>query len=258
MAKSLFQRSLTQNRKDDSSNADDLRVIGAGLGRTGTSSLKAALEILGFGPCHHMSELFDKPDRSIQFARALDGEKIDFHALMKGYGSTVDSPTTEVYKEIHRAYPKAKIILTVRDNSEKWFESVENTFEIIMSDNMYYFSVFLIRFLRLQCVVARKIRGKWKAEFGRVGPWIHDQHNARVISENNNTDLLVFNIKEGWAPLCKFLGVDIPSDVPFPHVNDTESTKHAVTLAKRMGWCAWAFLVLIVAVATYFLLQLTA
>ncbi|CAF3698029.1 unnamed protein product [Rotaria sp. Silwood1] len=128
----------------DCDNADYLRVIGAGLGRTDTSSLKAALELLGFGPCHHMSELFDKPDRSLQFIRAFDGDKVDFHELMKGYGSTVDSPTSDFYKEIHKAYPKAKIVLTVRDSGEKWFESFQNTVGPVSVDNYYYFAVYLI------------------------------------------------------------------------------------------------------------------
>ncbi|CAF1452463.1 unnamed protein product, partial [Rotaria sordida] len=103
----------------DTDHADYLRVIGAGLPRTGTSSLKAALEQLGFGPCHHMAELFFKPERRILFSRALDGHKVDFYEIMKGYGSTVDAPTQSFYKEIHKAYPKAKIILTVRDSGEK-------------------------------------------------------------------------------------------------------------------------------------------
>ncbi|CAF1376380.1 unnamed protein product, partial [Adineta ricciae] len=88
--------------------ADYLYVIGVGLPRTGTSSLKAALEILGFGPCHHMSHLFYDPQRSLQFLRAFQGHEIDFKELMKGYGSTVDAPTEEFYEKIHQVYPKAK------------------------------------------------------------------------------------------------------------------------------------------------------
>src|SRR5689334_12895680 len=98
---------------------------------------------------------------------------------MKGYGSTLDSPTTEFYKEIHQAYPRAKIILTVRDSGEKWFESVKNTIEIVGTDNFFYFSVYPIRFLRLQCILARKLWQKWILEFGPVGPSTHDQYNAR-------------------------------------------------------------------------------
>ena len=258
MAKLLLQRLTPQTPKVNADHADDLRVIGAGLPRTGTSSLKAALEILGFGPCHHMAELMDKPDRSIQFARALDGQNVDFHALMKGYGSTVDSPTTEFYKEIHQAYPKAKIILTVRDNGEKWFESMQNAFGSLMEDNSYYFSVYPIRFLRLQWRVAQKLSRKWTAEYGRLGPRTHDQHNARVIEENNDRDLLVFNVKEGWPPLCKFLEVHIPSAISFPNVNDTKTIRRAFTVMRIIGLCTWALLALGVAVVIYFFRYITA
>jgi hypothetical protein len=181
----------------------------AGLPRTGTSSLKAALEILGFGPCHHMSELLDKPDRCVEFLRAYDGDKVNFFKLIEGYGSTVDAPTVDFYKEIHQAYPKAKIVLTVRDSDEKWYESFKNTVEQFATDDGLFFVLYPIRSLRLQGIIARKILEKWIAEYGEIGPRIHSQHNARVIGENKEHDLLVFNVKEGWSPLCKFLGVDV-------------------------------------------------
>ncbi|CAF1435534.1 unnamed protein product [Adineta ricciae] len=81
----------------------ELRVIGAGLPRTGTLSLKTALEILGFGPCHHMVDLMREPDRIIGFIQAYDGENVDFRQLLKGYRSTVDAPTVDFYKEIQQA-----------------------------------------------------------------------------------------------------------------------------------------------------------
>ncbi|UJR18533.1 hypothetical protein I4U23_005439 [Adineta vaga] len=249
----LIRRMLPQSQKEDFDDAGDLCVIGAGLPRTGTSSLKAALEILGFGPCHHMSELFAKPDRSIEFARALDGEKVDFRVLMKGYGSTVDSPTADLYKEIHQAFPKAKIILTVRDSGEKWYESIQNTFGSTINSDLHYFSMYLIRFLRLQCVVTRKLTRKWIREYGKIGPKMHDQHNKRVINENNEKDLLVFNVKEGWAPLCKFLEVDIPKNIPFPNVNDTQVVKRALKTMQILGWCSWILLTSIVSVGCYVL-----
>jgi hypothetical protein len=113
-----------QSKKSDYKDANYLQIIGAGLPRTGTSSLKAALELLGFGPCHHMTHLLDESERAIQFIRAFDGYQVDFSELMKGYGSTLDAPTVAFYKEIHRTYPKAKVILTVRDSGKNWFESV--------------------------------------------------------------------------------------------------------------------------------------
>ncbi|CAF3750791.1 unnamed protein product [Rotaria sordida] len=256
MQKIIFEDEKVHRRKTDSDHANYLRIIGAGLPRTGTSSLKAALEQLGFGPCHHMAELFDKPERSILFSRALDGHEIDFHELMKGYGSTVDAPTQIFYKEIHKAYPKAKIILTVRDTGEKWFESMTNSIGPTATDISYYIAVYPIRFLRLQCIVAKKIFKKWMTEYGEIGPRIHDLYNARVINENKKDELLVFNVKEGWPPLCKFLNVPIPTDIPFPNVNDTKYIQHAFFKARLFGWSAWACIVAVGAIIIYFFIEL--
>ena len=95
----MQRKPWNENKKKTSEDNVYLRVIGAGLPRTGTTSLKDALEILGFGPCHHMEELFKKPSRIKEFNRAMNGENVDFYQLMEGYGSTVDSPTMELYEE---------------------------------------------------------------------------------------------------------------------------------------------------------------
>ncbi|CAF4660505.1 unnamed protein product, partial [Rotaria sp. Silwood2] len=108
----LFRQNTVHRRKTASDNTDYLQVIGVGLPRTGTSSLKAALEILGFGPCHHMTELLHKPEQRKIFAQILDGYEADFRELLKGYRSSVDVPTVLFYKELHQLYPKAKLILT--------------------------------------------------------------------------------------------------------------------------------------------------
>ncbi|CAF0960411.1 unnamed protein product [Rotaria sordida] len=251
----IFGQNKVHKRKSASDNASDLRVIGAGLPRTGTSSLKAALEILGFGPCHHMTELFDKPEQSILFARALDGYEIDFRELLKGYGSSVDAPTALFYKEIHQAYPKAKVILTVRDNSEKWLESFKNSIGPVGLDIFFYIATYLIRRFRLQCIVVRKIMQKWMTEYGQIGPHIHELYNARVIQENKQDELLVFNVKQGWPPLCRFLNVPIPEDIPFPNVNDTKYVQERILVARRVGWCTWACLIAVIAVFIYFFIS---
>jgi hypothetical protein len=256
MSEAIFRRNASQwTKKTTADNAAYLHVIGAGLPRTGTSSLKAALEILGFGPCHHMSEVFDKPDRATQFIRAYNGENVDFFQLMKGYGSTVDVPTTDFYKEIYQAYPKAKVVLTVRESDEKWFESFQNSVAVFSIDNTYYFAVYLIRFLRLQCIVARVFWKKWINEFGPIGPKFHSYHNAKVISENKEGDVLVFNVKEGWPPLCKFLGVDVPQNTPFPNVNDTKDIKRLISLARTMGWCLWILVGVVIVAAVYAIIK---
>jgi hypothetical protein len=257
MLKTLCQMTMIQSRKTDSENADYLRVIGVGLPRSGTSSLQAALELLGFGPCHHMSELIDKPDQSVQFLRAYDGHKVDFHTLMKGYGSAVGSPVADFYKEIRQAYPQAKLVLTVRDSSEKWLESFDTTLRIVFLSKIFYCIVYLMKIVRLSCLVARKSGEKWTYEIGQIGPQFHDQYNARIINENKAGEVLVYNVKEGWPPLCKFLGVDIPQNIPFPNLNEAQHIKRQIKLAKIVGFSFWVFFGFMVAVAIFFLSRFT-
>ena len=103
-----------------------LKVIGAGFGRTGTLSLKNALEELGFRPCYHMTELFGKPGADVQWEAIARGGAVDWNTVFEGYQATVDWPACAVYKELMRAYPEAKVLLSVRD-PEKWYESVMST-----------------------------------------------------------------------------------------------------------------------------------
>ncbi|CAF0738314.1 unnamed protein product [Adineta ricciae] len=238
MTITISSRKSSSNKKINR-NTHGLRVIGAGLPRTGTTSLKAALEILGFGPCHHMVELIDKPDRSLQFIRAYQGEHVDFYELMEGYGSTVDTPTTDFYKELHRAYPQAKIILTVRDSNEKWFESFQNTIGSLMSNRFHVFLTYPLRSLRLLMKIGDEIGKKWRRDYGCISPSLHEQHNRRVIDENSPDEILVYNVKDGWEPLCKFLQVNIPENVPFPNINDTKQFKRKVNSGRLVGLCCW-------------------
>ena len=103
-----------------------LSVIGAGFGRTGTMSLKLALDQLGFGPCYHMTEVFKNPKASGYWEAAADGKPIDWEEVFAGYRSTVDWPGATFYKQLADAYPEAKVILTERD-AEAWFESTQAT-----------------------------------------------------------------------------------------------------------------------------------
>src|SRR5215212_7838314 len=104
-----------------------LEVIGAGFGRTGTMSLKVALEQLGYGPCYHMVELFEHPDHVERWEAAVRGEEpVDWEEVFAGYRATVDWPGAAFYKELSERYPEAKVILTVRD-PDRWYESARNT-----------------------------------------------------------------------------------------------------------------------------------
>lgn len=103
-----------------------LEVIGPGFGRTGTNSLKIALEQLGFGPCHHMFEVRDNPDSLVDWEALARGEKVDWDHVFRGYRSQVDWPGARYWRELVRHYPTAKVVLSVRDPDE-WFDSVQAT-----------------------------------------------------------------------------------------------------------------------------------
>lgn len=212
-----------------------LKVIGAGFGRTGTLSLKTALEELGFAPCYHMIELFQRPNDLVYWEAAFRGEPIDWRAFLANYQATVDWPGCTYYKELMQSFPDAKVLLTVRD-PEKWYESVHATIynrtrrsanarvtplQFIMMRNP-----FLAGRLRVVRMINEVIWGK---TFGdnfedRAHAFaIFNQHIEEVKQEVPPERLLVYNVKEGWEPLCAFLGVPVPADKPFPHLNDRDS-----------------------------------
>lgn len=198
-----------------------IQVIGAGLGRTGTSSLKVALERLGYAPCFHMSEFFEHAQNGQKWQPVGTAQPVDWPAVFGDYQATVDFPSCLFYKELMETYPDAKVVLTVRD-PERWYESTYET--------VYQLSQLLPRWLSWRqpfAVVRRLLRLYWGGLFeGRFEERGHaiarfNGWNAEVQATVPADKLLVFEVKEGWAPLCNFLGVPVP-DEPFPHVNDRE------------------------------------
>ncbi len=201
-----------------------LQVNGAGLGRTGTKTLQTALIDLGFGPCHHMTEVFAHPETMTFWYRAARGEAVDWEAGLAGYNSSVDWPSAHFYKELAERYPAAKVILTRRD-PQRWYESMVDTiFKVMLeraapdrnSDGDFRFS---------QIIVAEKTFG-W--DFSRdAAIAAFERHNAEVIHSIPPERLLVFEAAMGWAPLWGFLGVPVPA-TPFPRTNDrVEFWEHA-------------------------------
>jgi hypothetical protein len=194
-----------------------LKVIGAGLGRTGTASLKLGLEQLGFGPCYHMGEVLPHLDRVPLWVQAGRGNA-DWDAIFGGYRSAVDYPACSFWREQLDRYPDAKVILSTR-SAESWFESVNGT---IMSPqvNEWIRTSPLKEFFEL-CV--------WKD----FEPRIHDRdymvdyfkrREEEIKSQVPPDRLLVFRARDGWGPLCEFLGVAAP-DTEFPRVNSREETR---------------------------------
>jgi hypothetical protein len=180
-----------------------LSVIGAGFGRTGTFALKTALEQLGLGPCCHGSEERHFRQGADFWSRFSRGEPIDWDQFFLGYRSTVDSPSCRFYLALADRYPSAKIVLTLRDPAE-WFESYRATVlpMLVSSTNAPYFH-FLF--------------GGYKHDRESLIAG-YERHNREVQKLVPPERLLVYEVRQGWGPLCQFLNLPIP-DQPFPHVN---------------------------------------
>lgn len=201
-----------------------MKVFGAGFGRTGTLSLKEALEKLGFAPCYHMRELVEKGGQSELWMRVLDGETEQLRTILDPYEAGVDVPVSLYTKELMAIYPNAKFILTERD-PERWYASALETIYKIRElprwmERLPRIGGFM-RYTRLLI---------WDGFFdGRFTDKPHaiaqfEQHNARMRETIPADKLLIFQVKDGWEPLCAFLDVPVPNE-PFPHLNDREEMR---------------------------------
>ena len=195
-----------------------LSVIGAGLGRTGTHTLKLALEQLGFGPCYHMREVFAHLDTHVAvWNRAASGEAVDWDELFAEYLSAVDLPTSAFAVGLAAHYPAAKVILTERD-PERWFRSFSDTISHPMSEELPDHLAAWSAMVR-KAIVDRVFDGDITDKAHVIA--CYERHNAMVRRSIPADRLLVFAVADGWEPLCGFLGVPIPAE-PFPKSNSTD------------------------------------
>ena len=206
-----------------------IKVIGAGFGRTGTYSLKHALEQLGFSKCYHMWEVTNE-HRSV-WSDASHGRPVDWDSLFDGFQASVDWPSCNFWREQAAHYPDAKILLSLRD-PESWYESVINT--------IYAGSRAA---LESDEPDARR-RGEWAFEIiwrrlfdDRMDDRAHvidvfNRHNQSVIDQVAPDRLLVFEAKQGWQPLCSFLEVPVP-ETDYPRMNTTEEFRRAYKSRKE-------------------------
>jgi hypothetical protein len=223
-----------------------LKVIGAGFGRTGTSSLQEALTILGFGPCYHMREVFKDPTGvnkwdAVGVNRMEHNQtptKQEWDDILEGYQSTVDFPAAIYYQELLEHYPDAKVILTVRD-SEGWYKSVSET--IAPAHPIWHF-IFMITGLHDPVFQRMAFNNIWRPLCGgrsqarnkEILIKAFQDHNAECQATVPPVKLLVFNVKEGWQPLCAFLNCPVPAqDVPFPRSWDTASFQAMITVKRK-------------------------
>ena len=212
-----------------------MKVIGAGFGRTGTRALHAALERLGHGPCYHMATVIAEPYRIRQWLDIGEGKRPNWDEVFAGFHATLDWPAAAYWRELSHHYPRAKVILSVRD-PEKWYESVSATiFASALAER---------RPLPLHRRAVRWLVARRAPDFalyprmaratvmdrvfdGRIDDRAHvvgvfERHIAEVKASTPANLLLVFDVREGWGPLCEFLGCPVP-DEPFPHTNERDA-----------------------------------
>lgn len=195
-----------------------LSVLGTGVGRTGTYSLKLAINQLGFGPCHHMEEvLHNMPAQVPLWMDAVSG-KADWSRIYEGYRSAVDWPTACFFRELIGEFPEAKFILTVRD-SARWADSFEPTIYKLLAGKDE-----APREMHAWLAMAAEVIAKSGFPLGlEHGDLIaaFEAHNQAVKEAIPTHQLLVFDVREGWGPLCEFLEVPTP-DTDFPRTNHRE------------------------------------
>ena len=191
-----------------------IHLVGAGLGRTGTMSLKLALERLLGGTCHHMMEVFGHPDEVPVWHAAMRGEPVDYPELLAGYTAIVDYPGAAVWRELAAAFPDAPVLLSTRSSAEAWWESASNTILVrrpgdVADDRRHMVDEMFLRSLGGDITDREAMMAAY------------DAHNAAVRSEVPADRLVEYQPGDGWGPLCAALDLPVP-DEPFPHTNTRE------------------------------------
>lgn len=192
-----------------------LKVVGAGLGRTGTHTQKVVLEQLLGGPCHHMVELFMHPEQVPFWQQAIDGAPLrEWSSVLDGYVAAVDWPAAHWYAELAEANPDALVLLSVRANADEWYRSASNTIfpaiAAVPADDPWGMAV--------RKMLGADIGDPADENAAKAG---YERHNAEVRATIPADRLLEWKATDGWAPLCERLGVPVP-DEPFPVTNTTE------------------------------------
>ena len=195
-----------------------LQVVGAGVGRTGTHSLKLALERLLGGPCHHMIEVFGHLEEQVPvFHAATREEPVDWHALFDGYAAMVDWPGGAFWREISDAFPDALVLLSVRESAEAWWRSADRTILEPMREGDPPPEMRPWATMMRDLLTARFTN---RIDDKQALIDAYERHNAAVRAGVPADRLLEWQPTDGWAPICERLGLDVP-DEPFPVTNTT-------------------------------------
>jgi len=208
-----------------------LKVIGAGFGRTGTLSMKAALEQLGFAPCYHFIEViepragYNEGHRKAWVDFMKGAAPMDWEWLFERYDAVLDLPMCLFYRELMELYPDAKVLLTVRD-ADRWFASYSGLFRSLGRMRL---GALISPKLRTSLAIGKRVNARLGSTRIDREAWIDafERHNREVIETVPEQRLLVYEVGQGWEPLCDFLELPVPSG-DFPHLNEGEK------LASRM------------------------
>jgi hypothetical protein len=210
-----------------------LRVIGAGLGRTGTSSLTAALSQLLGGSCYHFEEVIQHPEHVDFWRRATRGEAVDWEDLYAPYVATMDWPGAAFWEPLSAAYPQALVLLSVRRSASEWYDSAARTIGTLVGDPDAWRNEkdgpwldMAGELLRTTFVPAPFDRADAEAAY--------DRHNATVRAAVPAERLLVWAPGDGWEPICERLRVAVPA-TPFPHLNTQTDFRTSMSQAAGVG-----------------------
>ena len=202
-----------------------LQIVGAGLGRTGTHTLKLALERLMGAPCYHMFEVFGHPEHVPMWHAAMINQPLDWSVVFDGFVATVDWPGGGVWEDIWAAYPDAKVLLSTRQSTDQWWRSASRT-------------IFLPRELsepgqepwqQMIMTMMKRFTPAWPDEVACKAAY--EAHNGHVRATVPKDRLIDWKPEDGWGPLCDGLGVPVP-DEPFPLTNTTEEFRSRMGLGE--------------------------
>jgi hypothetical protein len=206
-----------------------LRVVGAGLGRTGTASLQLALQQLLDGRCYHMGETFGRPDDIPVWHAAVNGTPPDWDVFLADYVATVDWPACAFWRELAAANPDAVVLLSTRSSADAWWKSAHDTiFQISKRAAKPDDPEFVGAQLAMAAdMFAKTFTPGWEDE--TEAKRAYEAHNAAVRASVDPAQLLEWQPGEGWEPICAALEVPVPDD-PFPHVNSTADFRAMIGL----------------------------
>jgi hypothetical protein len=199
----------------------EIAVVGAGVGRTGTHSLKLALEQLYGSPCHHMTEMMADPTQVPAWSDAINGRPVDWSVMLASYRTIVDWPGASFWPELAAANPDALVLLSVRD-PESWYRSASNTIFVSFDHMPPHLQPWMDEVRKL---LADRFSDRFDDPTAMMDAF--QRHNDAVRAGVPSSQLLEWSAGDGWEPICDRLGLPVPAE-PFPMTNTTQEFREMV------------------------------